>query len=178
MSRARNRNAWSLVARQHGIVARAQLLALGFTATAIQHRIAYGRLHPVARGIYAVGWPYLDRRRRWATAVLAAAGGDHASLFPTQPYLGAGAALSHRSAAALWGTGTEQPGRIDLSILQARSVRRPGLRVRRRPSLTPDRLRLVDDLPVTSPVQTLVDIASELGSVAIERAVTTPTSAT
>ena len=111
------------------------------------------------------------RRRRWATAVLAAAGGDHAALFPTQPYLGAGTALSHRSAAALWGIGAEQPGRIHLSVLQ-RAKRASARPARPAPSLAaPGRLRLVDDLPVTSPVQTLVDIASELGNVAIERAV-------
>jgi len=147
------------------------MLALGFTAAAIQHRIACGRLHPVARGVYAVGWPYLDGRRRWAAAVLAAASGDKAAHFPTQPYLGNGAALSHRSAAALWGIGTERPGRIDLSVLRAQAVRRPGLLVRRRPSLPASELRLHDDLPVTSPVQTLIDLATELGPVAVERAV-------
>lgn len=171
MSRARNRNAWRLVARQHGIVARVQLLALGFSAAAIQHRIDYGRLHPVMRGIYAVGWPYLDRRRRWAAAVLAAATGDHAAHLPTQPYLGDGAALSHRSAAALWGIGAEQPGRIDLSVRRTQDVRRSGLLVRRRPSLPASEIRLMDDLPVTSPVQTLVDMASELDAIAVERAV-------
>ena len=128
MSEREHRTAWRLVGRQHGIVARAQLLALGFSPAAIQHRIAYGRLHPVARGIYAVGWPYLDRRRRWAAAVLAAAAGDKAAHSPTQPYLGNGVALSHRSAAALWGIGREQPGRIDLSVLRAQAVHRRSTR--------------------------------------------------
>jgi Protein of unknown function (DUF559) len=171
MSQARNRQAWSLVARQHGIVARAQLLALGFSAAAIQHRIAYGRLHPVARGIYAVGWPYLDRRRRLAAAVLAAAVADRADSNPTQPYLGENTALSHRTAAALWGIGTEVSARIDLSVRGKQEIRRPGLLVRRRPSLPASEIRLVDDLPVTSPVQTLVDIATELGPIALERAI-------
>jgi hypothetical protein len=171
MSRARNRNAWRLVARQHGIVARGQLLALGFSARSIQHRVEYGRLHPVARGIYAVGWPYLDQRRRWASAVLAAAAGTHPGRIPIQPYFGAGTALSHRSAAALLGIGAEHRDRIDLSARQPQSVRRPGLLVRRRPSLRATEIVVVDGLPVTSPVQTLIDLATELGSIAIERAV-------
>lgn len=172
MSQApRNRNAWSLVARQHGIVARGQLLALGFSGAAIQHRIRYGRLHPVARGIYAVGWPYLDRRRRWAAAVLAAAAGGQAGHLPTQPYFGTGVALSHRSAAALWEIGQEQQGRIDLSVRRPQGVHRPGLLVHRRPSLPASEIRIWDELPVTSPAQTLVDLAAELGPVAIERAV-------
>jgi len=170
MSQARNRQAWKLVARQHGIVARAQLLALGFSAAAIQHRLACGRLHPVARGIYAVGWPYLDRRRRWAAAVLAAAGPAPTDLAAT-PYLGGGAVLSHRSAAALWGIASEQRGVIDLTVRGSRSVRRPNLRVRRRPSLAIDVVRWHEGLPVSSPVQTLLDLATELGPVALERAV-------
>ena len=158
-------------ARQHGIVARPQLLALGFSAALIQRRIAHGRLHPVARGVYAVGWPYLDRRRRWSSAVLAAAAGDHAGHIPTQPFLGDGTALSHRSAAALWGIGIEQRGRIDLSVRRAQSVRRPGLLVRRRPSLRSTEILSFEDLPVTSPVQTLIDLATELDPIAVERAV-------
>jgi hypothetical protein len=158
-----------LVARQHGIVARAQLLALGFSARAIEHRIAYGRLHPIARGIYAVGWPYLDRRRRWAAAVLAAASApaDRAA----EPYLGGETALSHRSAAALWGIGSEQRGRVDLSVRRAQGVRRPGLLIRRRLSLQASEILIHEDLPVTSPVQTLIDLATELGPIAVERAV-------
>lgn len=171
MSRARNRNVWRLVGEQHGMVARAQLLALGYNAAAIQHRIAYGRLHPVARGVYAVGWPYLDRRRRWATAVLAAASGDKSTHFPTEPYLGGCTALSHRSAAELWGIGTEKRERIDLSALRPQAVRRPGLLVRRRPSLSAAQICIHDDLPVTSPVQTLIDLATELTPLEVERAV-------
>lgn len=171
MSETRSAQTWRLVARQHGIVARAQLLALGYSAAAVQHRISYGRLHPIARGIYAVGWPYLDRRRRWAAAILATAAGDQAARSPTQPYLGNGAALSNGSAAALWGIGEENRDQIDLSIWRYRSVRRPGLRVRGRPALPASEIVIHDDLPVTSPVQTLIDLSTELTPIEVERAV-------
>jgi hypothetical protein len=46
---------WALVERQHGVIARRRLRALGFTSHAIQHRIDAGRLHPVWAGVYAVG---------------------------------------------------------------------------------------------------------------------------
>jgi hypothetical protein len=153
------------------VLARAQLLALGFSARSIEHRLAYGRLHRVSRGIYAVGWPHLDRRRRWAAAILAAAGGERASGFPTQPFFDAGGALSHRSAAALLGIGTERPGEIDIALHHRKARPRPGLRIRGRPSLAVTEIQLLDDLPVTNPVRTLIDISTELGSVAIERAV-------
>lgn len=153
------------------MLARRQLLALGFSAAAIEHRVRYGRLHPVRRGIYAVGWPHLHPQRRWAAAILAGAAGEQGTRFPTQPYLGNGAALSHRSAAALWGIGLEQPRRIDVTVLRRDAPRLPGLQIRGRPSLPSRAFQLHDDLPVTSPVQTLIDLASELTPIETERAI-------
>lgn len=114
-------------------------------------------------GVYAVGWPHLTEKRRWMAAVLAC--GDR----PASS--GRGAALSHRSAAALWRIGSEVPGRIDVSVTRATKVRRRGLRVRRRPTLRPEDIVIRDGIPVTSPVRTLVDMATELGPIAVERAV-------
>src|SRR5919198_5537540 len=78
---------WALADRQHGVITRAQLLALGYSRRAIEHRIAKGRLHRLWRGVYAVGRPEITEHGRWMAAVLAS---------------GPGAALSHASAAALW----------------------------------------------------------------------------
>ncbi|HVO52922.1 MAG TPA: type IV toxin-antitoxin system AbiEi family antitoxin domain-containing protein [Solirubrobacterales bacterium] len=181
MSEARSAQTWRLAARQHGILARPQLLALGFSARAIEHRIAYGRLHRVTRGIYAVGWPHLDQRRRWAAALLTAAAGDRAARLSrasgetgglsTQPYFGNSAVLSHRSAAALLGIGEEAALRIDLSIRRREARPRPGLRIHGRPTLALAEVQLLDGLPVTTPVRTLIDLATELSPIAIERAV-------
>src|ERR1044072_5892667 len=108
----RSRRAWELAGRQHGIVARRQLLALGFNSREIEHRIGRGRLHVVMRGVYAVGWPQMTRRRRWMAAVLAC---------------GEGAALSHRSAAALWRGGKEWRRQIEVSALRPSAPTRPGM---------------------------------------------------
>jgi predicted transcriptional regulator of viral defense system len=160
MSDARNYKrsgrAWELAGRQHVVVARRQLLALGFSKRAIEHRVARGRLHQVTPGIYAVGWPQLTRERRWMTAVLA--GGE-------------GAALSHRSAASLWEVGTEQPGITDISVTRHTKLSRPGIRVRSRPALSAVEIVSRQDIPVTDIVRTLIDFAAESGSAAVERAV-------
>jgi hypothetical protein len=156
MSDARSTKAWELARRQHGIVARRQLRALGFNARAIEHRIGRGRLHLVAHGVYAVGWPRLTRKRRWMAAVLAC---------------GDGAVLSHRSAAALWRIGTEKRGVVDISVTRRCELRRPGLRVRGRPTLAAEDILSKDGIPITTPARTLVDIATELGPIAVERAV-------
>ncbi len=152
----RSRRAWELAGRQHGIVARRQLLALGFNAAEIQHRIGRGRLHVVMRGVYAVGWPQLTDKRRWMASVLAC---------------GEGAALSHCSAATLWGIGEERRGRIDVSVMRRSELERPGLRVRARAKLDPAKIAVRDGIPVTEVVQTLVDLATELSPRRLERAI-------
>ena len=85
--------------------------------------------------------------------------------------MGNGAVLSHRSAAALLGIGNERPEGIDLIVRRRDAPRRPGLRIHGRPSLSTAEILLFDDLPVTSPVRTLIDLTTELGPIAIERAV-------
>src|ERR1700761_7790620 len=94
---ARSRAAWELARRQHGVLARRDLERLGFSAEAIDHRVETGRLHLISRGLYAVGRPELTPHGRWMAAVLVC--GDEA-------------ALSHRSAAELWGIGHEDGKRI------------------------------------------------------------------
>lgn len=152
----RNRRAWELAGRQHGVVARRQLLTLGFSSREIEHRVTRRRLHLVMRGVYAVGWPRLTPKRRWMAAVLAC---------------GEGALLSHRSAAALWEIGSEKGREIDISVCRLTRLRRPGIRVRSRPGMGEGDIDRRDGIPVTSVVRTLVDIATELSPTAMERAV-------
>lgn len=152
-----------MAGRQHGIVTRRDLLRLGFSPEAIEHRIAKGRLHPVTRGVYAVGWPHLTRERRWMAAVLAC---------------GERAALSHHSAAAFWGIGEERRGQIDVSVRRRCKHRRAGIRAMGRPSLPREDVVLRNDIPVTSPARTLLDLATELGTTALERLISEADNAT
>jgi predicted transcriptional regulator of viral defense system len=155
-SDTQSRAAWKLAGEQHGVVTRRQLLGLGFGGRSIEHRIARGRLHPVGRGVYAVGWPQLTRDRRWMAAVLAC---------------GPGAALSHRSAASLWGIVGEENADIDVSVRRRCELRRPGLRIRGRPTLREADVTSRNWIPVTSPAQTMVDLATQLGPLDLERAI-------
>ncbi len=152
----RSKSAWELAGRQHGVVARRQLLALGFNSREIEHRVGRGRLHLVMRGVYAVGWPRLTRERRWMAATLAC---------------GERAMLSHRSAAALWEIGTERPEAVDVSVVRRAELKRPGLRVRGRPSLGAEDVMSRDGIPVTSPARTLTDLATVLRPPGVERAI-------
>ncbi len=65
----------AIARRQHWVVTAQQLASLGLSDEAIRHRLRSRRLHPVHRGVYAVGRPDLSREGRWMAAVLACAPG-------------------------------------------------------------------------------------------------------
>jgi hypothetical protein len=144
----------SLAARQHGVVSRSQLAALGLGRRAIGHRVECGRLHAVHRGVFAVGHAAISGDARWMAAVLAA---------------GPGAALSHRSAAALWGVRGTARGRIEVTAPR-KAASRPGLQLHHA-LLASDEVGVHRGIPVTSTPRTLLDLASVLAPQALERAV-------
>lgn len=117
--------------------------------------MARGRLHPLWRGVYAVGRPEVTQHGCWMAAVL--------SCGPT-------ALLSHRSAASLWGLAKARRG-IDVIVPAGVYRRRPGIRVHRRQGLEAERGRQVAGIPVTGPVETLVDLAAVAPDWELERAI-------
>jgi very-short-patch-repair endonuclease len=138
-------------------------LAVGYTRREIEQRLHSGRLHHISHGVYVVGRRELTPHGRWMAAVLACGGGA--------PDGAAGTVLSHRSAAELWGIGYEERGRIDVTIRRRSRLERKGLKVRCRPSLGAGSLTRRHGIPVTDPVQTLIDLATELKPLRVERAV-------
>lgn len=143
-----------LAERQHGVVARWHLFALGLRRGAIDRRLACGRLHVVHRGVYAVGHRLLSPQGRWMAAVLAS---------------GTGAVLSHRSAAALWGIRATSRPRVDVTApraLHARLGLHPHCAI-----LPPDEITTANRIPTTVPARTLLDLAAVLPRHALERAV-------
>src|SRR3954447_12801565 len=99
-----------IAAAQHGVVARAQLLAAGVGRRAIDGRLTRGALHPLHRGVFAVGHRRVSRDGWWMAATLA--GGD-------------GAVLSHRSAAGLWRM-RDTTRRAEVTVARHRGTR-PGV---------------------------------------------------
>ncbi len=67
-----------LATRQGGAVSAAQLRALGMSSSAVARAVARRRLHPLHRGVYAVGHLDVGVRGRRFAAVLAC--GDWALL--------------------------------------------------------------------------------------------------
>jgi len=145
----------AIALRQHGNVTRAQLVDLGLNDNAIAHRAARGLLHPVHRGVYAVGRPARMPLERAAAAVLAC---------------GPDAVLSHRSALTLWGIEREWRSPLHVSLIRG-DRRPPGLSVHRPANLTRADVRFQLGIRVTSPARTLLDCAPELTRRALVRAV-------
>src|SRR4051794_37180699 len=147
---------WALAKKQHGVVARSQLLSLGFSSDSINHRLAKGRLHRVFRGVYAIGRPELSRHGRWMAAVL---------------NCGSDAVLSYETAAALWEIRPKRRGDIAVSVPACGGRRqRAGIRLHRR-ALSADDLTQHYGIPVTTPARTLLDLATRLSHRELEAAV-------
>jgi predicted transcriptional regulator of viral defense system len=145
-----------LATKQHGVVARRQLEAIGLGRGAVAHRVSAGRLHRVHRGVYAVGHRVLTVDGKRMAAVLAA---------------GPGAVLSHASAASLWEIRPSAAARIDVTVRGAGGrAKRPGLRIHRAASLRDDELTQHRGIRVTTVARTLLDLASSLPRRALERA--------
>jgi predicted transcriptional regulator of viral defense system len=142
----------ALADRQHGTVARRQLLAMGLSGRMIDLRIDTGRLHLLHRGVYAVGRGKVSRRGHWMAAVLAC--GDEAL-------------LSHRSAAALWGL--MRSNRLPIEVSAQSGRRRRGIVVHEGRLDRNDRA-VVDGIPVTSVARTLFDLAEVVDQQTHERA--------
>jgi hypothetical protein len=140
-----------LAARQHGVVARVQLLALGFDVRAISYRLKVGRLHLLHRGVYAVGHRPPSPLAKAMAAVLAC---------------GAEAALSHRSAAALWRIVPRWREPPEVTAPTRR--RRPGIKVH---CSSVANTTTHYGIRVTTPARTLVDLADVLDDRSLTRAV-------
>ncbi|HEX7280019.1 MAG TPA: type IV toxin-antitoxin system AbiEi family antitoxin domain-containing protein [Solirubrobacterales bacterium] len=143
-----------LARRQHGMVARAQLGAMGMGEGAIEGRVKRGQLHPFHRGVYKVGYRRIGRSGEWMAAVLAS---------------GSGACLSHRSAARLWRLIPPGAEWAEITCPPPRRARRNGI-VCHEGAIAEDEREVVDEIAVTSPFRTIFDLAAILDLRELERA--------
>lgn len=141
---SRERALAELATRQHGVVARNQLLALGFGDEAIKLRLEVGRLSALHEEVYTVGHRRVGKRGYWWAGVLAYRDG---------------ALLSHRSAAELWGFGRQRRP-VEVTAARGRQGidRRTGVWIHRCRLYPEDRV-IRDGIPVTSVARTLFDLA-------------------
>lgn len=142
----------SLAERQHGVVARRQLRAVGISDDRISGRLRRRQLHPIHRGVYALGFRLATKEARWMAAALAC---------------GADAAISHRSAARLWGV---LPGSSRaIEVTRPTGWRAPAGVLIHREVLPNDERTVVEGIPVTTVPRTVFDFAAVASRRQVER---------
>ncbi len=148
-SRRHELTTWGRVAElaglQSGVAAHWQLRQLGLAPRSIGDWIAGGRLHPVHRGVYAVGHRAI---------------GDDGSLMAAVLACGPGAFLGCVSGARVRGMAAGPLHPVHVSVTHLRGLRRPGVRIHRVRSVTIVDLAVVRGIPAISPTRVLLDLAA------------------
>lgn len=131
---------------QKGLITGHQLRELGFTSQSISRRKDSGLLVPVLAGVYRAAGITLD----WMLLVRA-----------TYLWLRSRGAISHRTSATLQGMLDERTI-VEVSTTGFLRSPHPRVRVHRVAQLEIQDLRYFDDLRITNPVRTVVDLAGTL----------------
>ncbi|MDQ6778787.1 MAG: DUF559 domain-containing protein [Actinomycetota bacterium] len=138
---------------QWGVIGISQLRSCGLgKSTVSDWAKAGGRLHRRYSGVYTVGHAWLPVEGELTAALLAA---------------GPGAVLSHATAAWWWGLVEKQPQTTEVSVPGRRKAAPPGLRFHHPRQLERTSHRR---LPITPPLQTLLDFAASAPLYEVRRA--------
>lgn len=140
---------------QRGLITLEQLLEIGLSYSAVERRVALGRLTRIHRGVYTVGTANPDTKARWLAATLAA---------------GPGSLLGYLSGAGLWKLWPEHPGRPHVVMEGAGRLGHPGILMHRMRQMHEDDFAVHDGIPVTSLELTCLHLASQLTCRSFERA--------
>jgi predicted transcriptional regulator of viral defense system len=136
----------AVAGRQYGVITTAQLRAAGLNDSGVSKRVTAGRLHPLYRGVYAVGHSKLSQEAQWMAAVLAA---------------GEGAVLSHAAAAKHWNIWRGKAKGIDITVPGQRRSRQ-GFTIHRARTLDKRDTTTRQGIPITTVPRTLVDLTTTL----------------
>ncbi|HET8952279.1 MAG TPA: DUF559 domain-containing protein [Solirubrobacteraceae bacterium] len=143
-------------ARQQGVLSVHELRACGLSMDAISVRAGNGRLHPMHRGIYAVGHANPTRDGCYLGAVKAC---------------GEGAVLCRHAAGAHVEIIEWEDRYPDVLVLGNRAPRHPRINGHRTDYLPREHVTTVRGIPVTTAARTLLDLAAVLPERKLQRAV-------
>jgi hypothetical protein len=153
--RGRHQALAALADRQYGVVSRGQLRDLGYSRGQIRWSTRTGYLHPLDRGVYAVGHTNVSLYGQCFAAVFAC---------------GPGAVLSHHSAAWLHGLALWKPAPFHVTGPVARQPRLP-VRIHRARRLMEADRAVIEGIPVTAVPRTLLELAAAVKYEQLERLV-------
>ena len=148
---------------QHGHVHVHQLRGAGIGKNAVARRVANGQLHVTLPRVYLVGRPQADVFGRMMAAAL---------------YFKGDGLISRWAAGHAWGLldttqRLDDDDEIDVVLPTRSGGYLPGVRVHRTKHLTGQDVRWCNNVPVTSPARTLLDLAAVLDELELEAALLT-----
>ena len=133
-----------LAASQHGLITRRQLVELNVSPGVISRRLQSGTLVRVDTGVYRLRGSVESQEQQLMAAVLV---------------VGPDAAVSHQSAAHLWGLLERAPDRPHVSVVRGRWRNKP-FHVHRSTDLGSDHVGLARGIPTTVPARTVLDLGA------------------
>jgi very-short-patch-repair endonuclease len=142
-----------LMAKQYGLISITQARDAGLTRAAIRWKIRSGEWKRVRPRVF------LANTHAWSW---------HAELLANCLQLGRHAAVSHASAAALWGIDGFKPGPVVLSVPKKKVPSIPGALIYSNAALATERRTTRGGIPVTNPERTLHDLAATESSESTE----------
>lgn len=146
-----------VAAGQWGMITTAQARAVGHTPQTLSRLTSRGALERLTHGVYRFAGvppdPSDAMRSSWLTLDPAHTASDR--LLSATPGV-----VSHRSAAVLQNLGDVSANYIEFTAPRRRQTRRPDIRLHRA-RLPPESWTIVNGLPVTTPVQTIKDLARD-----------------
>jgi hypothetical protein len=144
-----------VAAGQWGMITTAQARAVGHTPQTLSRLTSRGALERLAHGVYRItgvpAGPSDAVRSSWLALDPTHTAAER--LRSTTPDV-----VSHRSAAVLQHLGDVAADRVEFTAPRRRQTRRPDVRLHRA-QLRPENWTIIDGLPVTRPVQTIIDLA-------------------
>jgi very-short-patch-repair endonuclease len=135
-----------LASRQKGVVARRQLLAAGVSRRMIDHLIRCGFLHPIHRGVYAVGHLALPQYAHEQAALLAC---------------GDGSVITGGSGLYVWGILDARPSDVEVTVAGRHCRKRDGIRLHLTNDLDERDVRRRHGLRVVFPALALIEYAAD-----------------
>jgi hypothetical protein len=132
-------------ASRHGVFTRAEARAVGVSDSALDDRVAAGRYRRVESGVFSIVGSAESTQQKIAAAVMS---------FPAL------AAVSHQTAAELWGLTQRGIRVIEVVTTRWDRVRRTGVTVHESLDLLPEDVVERDGIPVTTAVRTVVDLGA------------------
>ena len=145
----------AVAGRQDNVITLDQLLGAGLGRGAVAHRLEARTIQRMHRTVYLLGAAPPTPMARARGAVLA---------------VGDAAALSHRSAAELYGLLPAASGDVDVTVVGSNPGVHPGIRLHRPRALAPIDVVTMGGIRITSVARTICDLAATESSAEVEHA--------